>query len=67
MKPILPTNPGTITPKTWPVDTISGCEARLEHLRRMDTHERATSEAREAEKAQLEPKLRLLSLDQERT
>lgn len=61
MKPILPSNPGTITPQTWPTETIEDCEKRLEHLRRLDTHHRRTDAAREAEKAELELRIKLLS------
>ena len=57
MIPLLPKNPLTITPPVWPLNTKADHLDRLEHLRRLDTHQRATNSAREQEKVKLEKEL----------
>ena len=57
MIPLLPKNPMTITPRVWPLNTKADYLDRLEHLRRLDTHQRATDAIREQEKVKLENEL----------
>lgn len=60
MIPVLPSNPGTITPRSWYFDTVEHCENRLDQLRKIDTLQRSTDGARETEKAQIEHRIQTL-------
>ncbi len=60
MIPVLPSNPSTIAPRSWPLETVDQCEERLDFLRKIDTLERATDELREAEKASIEHRIQTM-------
>lgn len=57
MIPILPSNPATITPRRWDLNTRVDCEARLDQLRKFDTLHRNSDPQREAEKTAINLRL----------
>lgn len=57
MIPILPSNPTTITPRRWYLNTRADCEARLDQLRKLDTLHRNSDPQREAEKTAINLRL----------